>query len=123
MCLSALLLAPEVIAQLINFDVIYLYPHRQFGCVDDPDTTQLVDHLERLEGKIERIEERQDTGRNTLELQSHDLRVKATSEDCDMEKLAVILSGELEEMSRRALIGEYQQLEKENLFMGLFDNK
>ena len=40
-----------------------------------------------------------------------------------MEKLAVILSGELEEMSRRALIGEYQQLEKENLFMGLFDNK
>ena len=114
-------LAPEVITALRNFDVIYLYPHRQFGCVDDPDITQLAEHLERLEGEVERIEERQDTGRNTLELQSHDLRVKATSEDCDMQTLAVILSGELEEMSRRALIGEYQQLEQENMFMELFD--
>ena len=91
--------------------------------MDDPDTKQLAAEIERLEGEIERIEDRTNRGKTTLQIRSHDLHVQASSEDATLEEMSEILGDEMETLSKRALVGEYQKLEEEDLFMGLFDNK
>ena len=89
--------------------------------MENPDINQLAEEIERLEGEIERIEERHNKGKTTLKIRSHDLHVQASSEDATLREMSEILGDEMEELSKRALVGEYQKLEEEDLFMGLFE--
>lgn len=91
--------------------------------VSDSENTdeELAHDVETLKEKVERLEENQ-KGKNRMTLTSHDISVRAVSEDTNLETMSEILSDEMEEMSKRALMGEYQTLEEENLFAQLFQD-
>ncbi|QGA82111.1 hypothetical protein LC1Hm_1051 [Halomicrobium sp. LC1Hm] len=75
--------------------------------------------MEELENKVERLEDRTN-GKNQIEISSHDLTVQASSEEASMEELMELCSAEMENISKRALVGEYQELEREGLHSQLF---
>jgi hypothetical protein len=85
--------------------------------MDDPDSENesLEASVQELENKVERLEE-QNTGRNQIRMQAYDIQVQANSEDTSMQELASICSEQMDEMMKRALVGEYQELEREDLF-------
>lgn len=85
--------------------------------MDDPDSENesLEASVQELENKVERLEE-QSTGRNQIQMKAYDIRVQANSEDIGMEELASICSQQMDEMMQKALIGEYQELEEQDLF-------
>ena len=78
--------------------------------LDSPETS-----VEELEERIESLEN-ETTGRNQVQMQAYDIRINASSEDTDMEELIELCSGEMNEMMRQALVGEYQELEQQDLF-------
>lgn len=77
---------------------------------------ELEDKIENLENKVERNSQ----GKNRIEVQAYDLRVQADSEDASMEDLQGVVSEEMEKLQEKALIGEYQALEENNLFTQIF---
>lgn len=82
-------------------------------------TEQSESTVDELETKLENLEEkveRNSTGKNRIEVQAYDLRVKADSEDASIEELQDVASEEMEKLQEKALIGEYQELEKQNMF-------
>jgi len=85
--------------------------------MDDPDSTQDPSEtsVEDLEQRIESLEE-QTTGRNQIRMQAYDIQVQANSEDTPMQELADICSEQMDDMMQKALIGEYQELEQQDLF-------
>ncbi|MDL0145975.1 hypothetical protein [Halobacterium salinarum] len=87
-----------------------------------PDTdseTDIEEQVEELEDKVESLED-QSQGRNQIEISSYDLTVQASSEEAEMEELMELCSEEMERISKRALVGEYQELEQEGLHAHLF---
>lgn len=88
----------------------------------DSETTEIEEQVEELESKVERLEE-QSVGKNQIEISSHDLTVQASSEEASMEELMDLCSEEMEKISKRALVGEYQELEQEGLHSQLFGGK
>lgn len=86
-------------------------------------SNQEASEMQELREKIEELEddvERKTGGRNQMELEAFDLRVVANSEEASMEELAEICSEEMDSLTKRALIGEYQELEEQNLFGSIF---
>lgn len=85
--------------------------------MDDPESQNdsVEESIEKLEEKVEQLEN-QTQGRNQVQLQAYDIRVNASSEDTEMEDLAEICSSQMEHMMQRALIGEYQELEEQEMF-------
>ncbi|OYR57403.1 hypothetical protein DJ83_16900 [Halorubrum ezzemoulense] len=86
---------------------------------ESQNADDLEEQVDELQNKVERLEE-QSQGRNQLEISSHDLTVQASSEEADMEELMQLCSAEMENISKRALVGEYQELEQEGLHSQLF---
>jgi len=90
--------------------------------VSESDTTddgELRDKIEELEDKVERIDERT-VGKNQIRIQAYDLSIDAKSEETGMKELLRMVSCEMESLTQRALVGEYQELEEEDLFFRLF---
>ncbi|MDL0144124.1 hypothetical protein [Halobacterium salinarum] len=83
-----------------------------------PDTEG--DDLEELREKVERLEDRNRDGESRVEMEAYDLKVKISSEDATVEELTELASGEIEMLTQRALIGEYQELEEQSLHGRLF---
>lgn len=78
---------------------------------------ELEEKLEQLEQKIDNLENQtHNHGSNHIEIRSYDLSVSANSSDCSMEKLAQICSAEMSKREKRALYGEYQELEEQEVF-------
>ncbi|KAA9398503.1 hypothetical protein Har1130_03775 [Haloarcula sp. CBA1130] len=85
----------------------------------DSTTEDVEEKVEELENKVERLEDRTN-GKNQIEISSHDLSVQASSEEASMEELMDLCSDEMDRISKRALVGEYQELEREGLHSQLF---
>jgi hypothetical protein len=85
------------------------------GSSSESGNADLEEKVDELENKVERIDERT-KGTNSIEMRAYDLSVSMRSEEASMEKLAQIGSCEMEKLTRRALIGEYQEIEEEDLF-------
>ncbi|NLV09305.1 hypothetical protein GOC74_05090 [Halomicrobium mukohataei] len=79
----------------------------------------LNEKVEELENKIERIDERTN-GSNQIRIQAYDLSIKASSEETGMRELLSMCSAEMEDLTERALIGQYQEIEREDLFGQIF---
>ena len=75
---------------------------------------ELETEVEMLEDRIDNLEQRNSTNRITL--QSYDLRVEMSSEKCDMETITELASEELRKSEKRALYGEYQEMEEQEVF-------
>lgn len=76
---------------------------------------ELRDKVDRLENKVERV-----NGKNQLELKAYDISVKAQSEEASLCELARVCSSEMDELTKRALVGEYQEIEQEEMFSVIF---
>lgn len=88
-----------------------------------PNTEGEGDSLEELREKVEELEDakqRLAEGRTDVELEAYDLKVKISSEEENAEKLTRLASAEIQMLTERALIGEYQELESQNLHKILF---
>jgi hypothetical protein len=85
--------------------------------MDDPDSENesLEASVEELENKVERLEN-ETQGRNQVQMQAYDIRINASSEDTEMEELMELCSTEMDSMLTQALVGEYQELEQEEMF-------
>lgn len=83
-----------------------------------PDTEG--DDLEELREKVEELEDRNRDGESRVEMEAYDLKVKISSEDATVEELTELASGEIQMLTQRALIGEYQELEEQSLHGRLF---
>jgi len=83
----------------------------------DPESgnADLEEKVDELESKVDQLDERT-AGTNRIEMRAYDLSVSMRSEEAPMEKLAQIGSCEMEKLTRRALIGEYQEIEEDDLF-------
>lgn len=86
--------------------------------MSESDTADLEEQVEELESKVERLEEKS-IGKNQIRLQAYDLSIKASSEETGMRELLSMCSAEMDDMMKQALIGEYQQMEREDLFSQL----
>jgi hypothetical protein len=75
----------------------------------------LNEKVEELENRVERLDERT-AGTNRIEMRAYDLSVSMRSEESGMEKLAQIASCEMDSLMTKALVGEYQEIEEEDLF-------
>lgn len=85
----------------------------------DPDG----DKIEKLKKKINDLEEDIDnktSGKNRIEVKAYDLSVTIDSEEASISELREVASDEMETLQKRALVGEYQQLEEENMFNQIF---
>jgi hypothetical protein len=76
--------------------------------------------LEELREKVEELENRSRDGESRVEMEAYDLKVRISSEDATVEELTELASGEIEMLTQRALIGEYQELEEQSLHGRLF---
>lgn len=85
----------------------------------DTETETVEEKVEELEEKIDDLEE-QAAGKNQLEMEAYDLSIKASSEDMGMSELIDEVSTEMENLTERALIGEYQELENRSLHNQIF---
>lgn len=79
----------------------------------------LNEKVEELENKIDRIDERTQ-GKNQIRIQAYDLSIDAKSEETSMQNLLRMVSCEMDSLMTQALIGEYQELEEEDLFFKIF---
>lgn len=77
---------------------------------------ELEQEIDRLEDKVERTSQ----GKNRLEVKAYDLSVTVDSEEASLEELQEVAAEEMETLQKRALVGEYQQLEEQNLFGVIF---
>lgn len=84
---------------------------------DTDDLAELKDKVDRLEDRVER-----QSNKNQLELKAYDLQVKAQSEEASLYEIARVCSQEMNQLTERALVGEYQELEEQNLFLQLFED-
>ncbi|MDL0145481.1 hypothetical protein [Halobacterium salinarum] len=84
-----------------------------------PDTAE-GDSLEELREKVEELEGNVAEGNSTVEMEAYDLKVRISSEEATAEELTELASGEIEMLTQRALIGEYQELEEQSLHGRLF---
>lgn len=75
--------------------------------------------VEELERKVEQIDDRT-KGTNSIEMRAYDLSVSMRSEEAGMEKLAQIASCEMDTLMMKALVGEYQEIEREDLHSVIF---
>jgi len=75
--------------------------------------------VDELESKIERIDERTQ-GKNQIRIQAYDLSIDAKSEETSMRELLRMVSSEMDSLMTQALVGEYQELEEEDLFAMMF---
>ncbi|GAA0274097.1 hypothetical protein [Halobacterium noricense] len=85
----------------------------------DSDNSELHEKVEKLENKVERLDE-QAQGKNQIRIQAYDLSIDAKSEETGMRELLQMVSCEMDSMMTQALIGEYQELEQEDLFSMMF---
>jgi hypothetical protein len=85
--------------------------------MDDPDSDldSVEASVEELEQKVERIED-STSGRNQIRMQAYDISIQAQSEDTEMGELIELCSDEMDSMLTKALVGEYQELEQEEMF-------
>lgn len=83
--------------------------------MSESETEDLNEKVEELEDKLERIDERT-AGTNRIEMRAYDLSISLRSEETNMEKLACIASSEMDTLMTKALVGEYQEIEEEDLF-------
>jgi len=79
------------------------------------EEVSVEERIEELEDTIETLEQ-ESQGRNQLEITAYDLTIKGSSEDTDMSELLKMFSSEMENLTERALIGQYQEIEREDLF-------
>lgn len=79
----------------------------------------LHEKVEELEDKVERIDERT-VGKNQIRIQAYDLSIEAKSEETGMRELLRMCSCEMEDLTQRALVGEYMEIEEKDLFAKLF---
>ena len=87
---------------------------------------EIEEEVEELEQQIKKLEDRVDTveqnnSMNRISIQSHNIRVELSSEECDLDRMTEIASEEMSEREKQAIVGEYQVMEEENLFNSLFD--
>lgn len=54
-------------------------------------------------------------GRTKIRFKAYDLEVEAESEDASFDEMAETLTDEFDKIRRDALIGEYEEIERENL--------
>lgn len=87
--------------------------------MSESETEDLSEKVEELESKVDRLEERT-KGTNSIELRAYDLSVSMRSEEASMEKLAQIASCEMDTLMMKALVGEYQEIEREDLHSVIF---
>lgn len=80
---------------------------------------ELREKVDELESKVERIDKRTN-GSNQIRIQAYDLSIKASSEETSMRELLSMCSAEMEDLTERALIGQYQEIEREDLFGQIF---
>jgi hypothetical protein len=87
----------------------------------DPESgnADLEEKVEQLESKVDRLDQRT-KGKNRIKIQAYDLRIEASSEETQMRDLLRMVSCEMESLTQRALVGEYQELEQEELHSILF---
>lgn len=87
----------------------------------DPESgnAELEEKVEQLESKVDRLDQRTQ-GKNRIKIQAYDLRIEASSEETQMRDLLRMVSCEMESLTQRALVGEYQELEQEELHSILF---
>ena len=87
----------------------------------DPESgnAELEEKVEQLESKVDRLDQRT-KGKNRIKIQAYDLRIEASSEETQMRDLLRMVSCEMESLTQRALVGEYQELEQEELHSILF---
>ena len=85
--------------------------------MDDPESSSesLEESVEELEQKVERLEDTT-SGRNQIRMQAYDISIQAQSEDTEMGELIQLCSDEMDSMLTQALVGEYQELEQEEMF-------
>jgi len=83
----------------------------------DSETTDdsIEEQVEELQSKVEDLEE-QSIGKNQIRLEAYDLKIKASSEETGMRELLSMCSAEMDDMMKQALIGEYQEMERQDLF-------
>ncbi|MBP1986964.1 hypothetical protein [Halolamina salifodinae] len=73
------------------------------------------------EGKTEEesddntTEDGNSTGKNKLRFRAYDLEVEAESEEASFGEMADVLTTEFDKIRKDALIGEYEEIERENL--------
>lgn len=84
------------------------------------DSENKIEELERELDRLESKVDSQNRGKNRIEVRAYDLAVSASSEEASMKDLQEVASDEMETLQRRALVGEYQELEEQNLFGAIF---
>lgn len=87
--------------------------------MSEADKGDVEERIKKLEDKID-VLQKQAEGDDKIRIEAYDLKVEASSEETAMEDLMEMCSDEMENLTRRALIGEYQELEEEDLFMKIF---
>lgn len=87
--------------------------------MSESETEDLSEKVEELESKVDRLDQRT-KGKNRIKIQAYDLRIEASSEETQMRDLLRMVSCEMESLTQRALVGEYQELEQEELHSILF---
>lgn len=85
-----------------------------------PDTDGEGESLEELREKVEELEDDFAKGRTDVEMEAYDLRVRISSEEATAEELTGLASTQIEMLTERALVGEYQELEEQTLHGHLF---
>lgn len=81
----------------------------------DSEPEDLEEKVNELEDKLDRVEERTN-GKNQIRISAYDLTIDAKSEETSMKNLLRMVSCEMDSLMTRALVGEYQELEEEDLF-------
>lgn len=83
----------------------------------DPDSTSESVEVskEELEQRISNLEDKAN-GSNRISMRAYDIQIQANSEEATMDELAEICSEQMDDMMRKALVGEYQEIERQDLF-------
>lgn len=92
----------------------------RFSTLTENETEEqdVEEKVDKLENKVERLEEKTN-GKNQIRMQAYDLKIKASSEETGMREMLAMCSAEMDDLMQQALIGEYQQMEQEDLFSQL----
>ena len=92
------------------------------GMSESETVEDLNEKIDELENKLDRLDQRT-KGKNRIKIQAYDLRIEASSEETHMRDLLRMVSCEMESLTQRALIGEYQEIEREDLHSILFGGR
>ncbi|WP_276278443.1 hypothetical protein [Haloarcula regularis] len=79
------------------------------------DDSSLEEQVEELQDQLERLEDKTQ-GNDRFRIEAYDLAIEASSEETGLREIIEMCSAEFSEVMTRALVGEYQEIEREDMF-------